>query len=83
MLINILVKTVPKPQVLPNIEVELDRENLGDIAKNKPEDIKRYSYYLSDFKDKFLLEFYPDIREWKHSKFVTGKAIVLLKQITI
>jgi len=64
-----------------NIEVELDRKNLKDIAKYKPEDEKRYSYYLSEFKNKFLLEFYPDIREWKHSKFVTGKAIIeLLKQ---
>jgi hypothetical protein len=66
---NILVKYY-------NIEIEINKNGIElDQLKNPSQD--RYSYFLSDFKKEFLLRF-PKIKEWPHSKYLTGKAIQTL-----
>jgi len=59
-----------------NIEIEINKKKIEVDQLIKPIH-DRYSYFLSDFKEKFLLLF-PEIKEWPHSKYLTGKAIQTL-----
>jgi hypothetical protein len=59
-----------------NIEIELNKNNV-DPHKSTKSVLNQYSNYLSDFKHKFLLQF-PWVKEWPHSKYLTGKAIKTL-----
>jgi hypothetical protein len=51
-----------------NIEIELNKD---ETESNK------FSSFLSDFKNELLLKF-SDLKEWPHSKYLTGKAIQIL-----
>jgi adenylate cyclase class IV len=61
-----------------NIEIELNNNNFeSDQSTNLIQN--QYSNYLLDFKHKFLLHF-PEIKEWHHSKYLTGKAMKVLNE---
>ena len=58
-----------------NVEIELRMPQQDENQMESEKKELRFLEAFSDFKEKFLFQFYQDLREWKHSKFVTIKAL--------